>query len=68
MGRFKALESRSFQPNWEGLIDTIFRRGTPDRVHHIELFQDQEIRDAIADRYGLTSCLSLDAPDFERRK
>ena len=68
MGKFKALESRSFQPNWEGFIKTILRRGTPDRVHHIELFQDQEIRDAIADRYELTSGLNPDDPDFERRK
>ena len=68
MAGFKVLENRSFQPNWEGLVDTILRKGTPDRVYHIELFQDQEIRDAIADRYGLSGDLSPEDPDFERKK
>ena len=42
---------RSFQipsqPDWEGLVDNIARKGTPDRVYHIELFHDREVQDAI---------------------
>ena len=40
-------------PDWEGLVATIMRTGKPSRVHHIELFQDQEINDAVCERYGL---------------
>ncbi len=68
MGAFEALESRTFQPNWQGLVDTIHRKGTPDRVYHIELFQDQEIQNAIAERYDLTANLDSGDPDFARKK
>jgi hypothetical protein len=35
-------------PDWQGLRDCILRQGTPRRVHHIELFLDREIQEAIA--------------------
>ncbi|MBN1553217.1 MAG: hypothetical protein JXA11_00615 [Phycisphaerae bacterium] len=68
MSQFSALESRSHRPNWEGLLDTILREGTPDRVYHIELFQNQEIQDAVAERYDLTADLDPNDPDFEKKK
>ena len=52
MSEYKGLD-RPFQPNWQGLVDNIRRRGTPERVYHIELFQDGEIQDAIAQRFNL---------------
>ncbi len=55
--RYEGLRS-SFQPDWRGLIDTIVRRKTPDRVYHMELFQDVEIMNAIAGRFGLNDGLS----------
>lgn len=49
-------------PNWEALRDCILRRGTPERVHHIELFLDLEIQQAIAQRYGLLAGIAADDP------
>ncbi len=40
-------------PDWEGLRRCILREGEPTRVHHIELFLDQEIQDAVAERHGV---------------
>ncbi len=40
-------------PSWEGLLHCIERRGTPERVHHIELFLDDEIKEIICKRFGL---------------
>ena len=54
-----------FTPNWQGFVDCIMRRGTPDRVYHIELFLDREIQDVICQRYGLLAGLDQDAHDFE---
>ena len=67
MDRFGGVE-RPHQPNWEGLIRTIMRTGTPDRVYHLELFHDAEIRDAIAERFDLAAELSPGDPWFEEKK
>jgi len=55
-------------PNWEGLRDCILRKGTPDRVYHIELFLDQEVQDAICKRYHLLDGLDEDDPFFLLRR
>ncbi|MCD6415912.1 MAG: uroporphyrinogen-III decarboxylase-like protein [Planctomycetes bacterium] len=52
------------QPDWQGLRDCILRKGTPERVHHIELFIDWEVQQEICRRYGLLEGLHEDAPDF----
>lgn len=67
MSEFKGLLRRR-QTNYQGLIDNLLRRGTPGRVYFMELFHDGEVRDAIAERFGLTSGLDADDPYFERRK
>ena len=67
MKRYPGLEQAP-QPNWEGLIANILRRGTPDRAYHLELFQDGEIADAIAARYGLLEGLSPDDPHYAQKK
>ncbi|MBE0698826.1 MAG: hypothetical protein IH586_18055 [Anaerolineaceae bacterium] len=56
------------KPDWEGLVNCIMRRGTPRRVHHIELFLDGEVQDAIALTYHLLDGLDADAPYFEQQK
>ena len=58
------LLSVSVDPNWEGLVDCIMRKGTPDRVHFIELFLDSEVQQAIAERYGLLDGLDPDGEFF----
>jgi len=40
-------------PDVSELIDIVTRRKPPRRVHPIELFLDEEIRNAVADRFGL---------------
>ncbi|MBE3039520.1 MAG: hypothetical protein IMZ62_11995, partial [Chloroflexi bacterium] len=65
--RFRGLET-PVKPDWEALIANLRRQGTPRRVHHLELFQDGEIAQAIADRYGLMAGVSRDDPHYERKK
>ena len=40
-------------PDWEAFEACILRKGTPQRVHHIELFLDHEIKIEIGKRYHL---------------
>jgi uroporphyrinogen decarboxylase len=44
---------REISPDWHGLVATILMKGTPKRVHFIELFLDPEVQEAVARRYGL---------------
>ena len=67
MGSYEGL-SKQFEPNWQGLVDNILRKGTPDRAYHMELFHDREIRDAIAERFGLMKGVDASDADYERRK
>jgi len=52
-------------PNWQALVDCIMRRGTPQRVHHIELFLDAEVKDWLCRNFDLTDGLDPDDPFFE---
>jgi uroporphyrinogen decarboxylase len=49
-------------PDWESLVQCVARKGTPKRVHFLELFLDEETKQAICARYGLLDGLSLDDP------
>jgi uroporphyrinogen decarboxylase len=55
-------------PDWEAFRDTIMRKGTPSRVHHIELFLDWEVQDAICRRYHLLDDLDPDDAAFPYRR
>jgi uroporphyrinogen decarboxylase len=44
------------------------RRGTPRRVHNIELFLDGEVQDSIVQSFGLLDGLSPDDPYFNQKK
>jgi len=52
----------------DGLIANLFRKGTPQRVFHMELFQDYEIEEAIDKRFGVTAGLDRNAPDYGSRR
>lgn len=52
------------QPDWETLVACILRKGTPRRVHHIELFLDQEIKDAVCAAFNVLDGLDQDDADF----
>ena len=68
MTKFEILESRTFKPNWEGLVNNLLRKGTPERVYFAELFQDPQVADAIADRFDLAAGFDCDDPYFEIKK
>jgi len=67
MARYEGL-ARPRRTDWRALIENILRKGTPKRVHHIELFHDQEIRDAIAERFDLMAGIGPDDPHYEQAK
>ena len=68
MTKFAGLTQNKCTPNWRGLVDNILRKGTPDRVYHMELFHDYEIRNAIAERFSLDIGAAPGDEDYERRK
>ena len=67
MTKYEGLE-RPHKLDWQGLLDNILLNGTPSRAYHIELFQDIEIQEAIADRFGLAADLDPGDPNYERQK
>lgn len=60
--------SSSITPDWRGLEDTILRRGSPRRVHFVELFLDPEISDAICNRFGLLEGLAPSDPFYAEKR
>ena len=59
--------ARAFEPNWEGLLDNLMRKGTADRVYNIELGIDGQIKEAIAKRFGLMDGLSPNDPHYDQK-
>lgn len=55
-------------PSWEGLLSCIVNKTTPQRVHHIELFLDDEIKDTICKRFELFEGISEADPFFDLKK
>jgi uroporphyrinogen decarboxylase len=60
--------SNTIAPDWEGLLRGIRREGTPRRVHHIELFLDAEVKDALCARFDLTERLDRADPCFDLKR
>ena len=56
--------SVDIEPNWEGFLQCLRREGTPDRVHFIELLIDDEVKDALVERYGLMMGVVPDDPHY----
>ncbi len=54
--------------DFEGLLSNLRMEGTPNRVFHMELFQDQEIQTAIADRFDLWSDLDPGDPHYDKKR
>jgi uroporphyrinogen decarboxylase len=55
-------------PDWAELVSCIRCEGTPRRVHHIELFLDTEVQDALCERYGLLDHLDPAGPYFDLQR
>jgi uroporphyrinogen decarboxylase len=60
--------STNASPNWEGLLQCIQRRGTRDRVYVIELFLDQEVQQALCERYDLLAGMNPKDLFFEQKR
>ena len=56
------------KPDAEAFLANLRRRGTPSRVHYIELFLDGETKDAICERFDLAAGISRDDPHFAERR
>ncbi len=55
-------------PDYQELLSCIRREGTPSRVHHIELYLDQEIQAAICERFGLEEGLDRNDPFYNEKR
>jgi uroporphyrinogen decarboxylase len=64
----KCFSNVTITPDWEGLVRCIRRQGTPRRVHHIELFLDGEVQDAVGARFGLLDGLDRTDPLFALKR
>jgi uroporphyrinogen decarboxylase len=64
----KSLYPDVIKPDGEALVNCIKRQGTPERVHFIELFLDDEVQQAICARFGLLDDLQETDPFFEQKK
>ncbi len=67
MKRYPALE-KPHTPDADALLANLCRKGTPKRVHHMELFHDPEIMVEICGRYDLLKGLDPNDKWFEQRK
>ena len=57
--------STDVSPDWQGLVDCVLRKGTPDRVHHIELFLDREVQHAVCVRFELLEDMDQESLSFD---
>ena len=55
-------------PDFEGLRRCVLRQGKPERVYHIELFLDEEIKSAVADRFDLEKALDPSDPHYRLKR
>ena len=56
------------KPDWEAFIACLQHKGTPKRVHLIELLMDAEIQDAICQEFNLLDGLNQDDLYFNEKK
>jgi uroporphyrinogen decarboxylase len=55
-------------PDVESLVRVIRRESRPERVHFIELFLDDEVKDAVCARYDLDHYLNRNDPYFSLKR
>ena len=67
MGSFAGLQSK-IKLDYDGLLSNLRMEGTPDRVYHMELFQDPEIQAAIAEGFGLWTNLDPADPHYDKKR
>ncbi len=60
--------SMNVGPDWRAFMDCVMRKGTPKRVHLVELFLDPETEDAVCERFGLLDAAERGRPFFEEKR
>ncbi len=60
--------SENITPNWEGFLRCIRREETPERVYFIELLLDEEIKQAVASRFGLVGDVDRTDPFYLQKR
>jgi uroporphyrinogen decarboxylase len=60
--------SKLLEPDVGEMIEVLFRRKMPRRVHHVELFLDAEIKEAVCARFELACGLDRSDPLFETKR
>ncbi|HEY9595879.1 MAG TPA: hypothetical protein VHE79_15475, partial [Spirochaetia bacterium] len=60
--------SQRCDPDVAELLDVLFRRRVPRRVHLVELFLDTEIKEALCARFDLAGGLDRSDPLFETKR
>jgi len=63
-----SLLDRKCIPDFDGLKNNLLRKKPPQRVYFMECFQDEEIRDAVAEKFGLTIHLDRNEPFYDLKK
>ncbi len=58
------LFEKKVVPDFEALRRNILREGTPERVHHIELLWDKQVKEAVIEKFDLKKGLNENAGDF----
>jgi uroporphyrinogen decarboxylase len=59
---------QAVQPDWQGLVACILRKGAPQRVYAMELYLDREVQDEVARIFRLQDGLDPDDPYFAEKK
>jgi len=59
---------KEITPDWQAWLDCILRKGTPERVHFIELFLDGEVQNDVCQRFGLLGATNEDDPFFAQKR
>ena len=60
--------SRIIKPDWEAFISCLLRNGTPNRIHFIELFLDEEQKIYICEKFFLDDGLKRDDPYYIEKR
>ncbi len=55
-------------PDWQAFLRCLRREGTPRRVHFIELLLDEEVKQAVAERFHLLEGIEPSEPFYELRR
>jgi uroporphyrinogen decarboxylase len=64
-GKYFSVEVRS---DWDGLVKCIKREGTPKRVHFMELFLDEEVKNTLCQRFDILRGINSDDPHFSLKR